>query len=112
MYINKSQKYDKLIRDKIPEIIESKGNKAVIEISDNEKLKEYLNNKLVEELEEYQESGSVEELADIVEVIYAILDYNNISIEQFERLRNVKSSERGAFKKGLILKEVIVYNED
>ncbi len=104
---NKSIKYDKLIRDKIPEIIEMNGNRAVTETLDSDRLKVYLDSKLEEELKEYRESASIEELADMVEVIYAILDYNNISIEQFESLRSAKADERGAFKKGLLLKEVI-----
>jgi len=104
---NKSIKYNKLIRDKIPEIIESGGSKAVIEVLDNESFKEYLNIKLVEELKEYQESDSVEELADLVEVVYALLDYKGVSREQFEQIRIAKAEDRGAFKKRLLLKEVI-----
>ncbi len=103
---NKSKKYDKLIRDKIPEIIESKGSKAVIEILDNKRYKEYLDNKLIEELKEYQESDSVEEIADLVEVVYALLDYKGISREQFEKIRIDKAEERGVFIKRLLLKEV------
>jgi predicted house-cleaning noncanonical NTP pyrophosphatase (MazG superfamily) len=60
--------------------------------------------KLAEELTEYLESGSIEELADIVEVVYALLDYKNISLKQFEKTRIAKTIERGAFKKRLMLK--------
>lgn len=104
---NKSKKYDKLIRDKIPEIIEANGRKAVVEILDNERFKEYIDNKLVEELKEYQESDSIEELADLVEVVYALLDYKGVSREQFEKVRIAKAEERGTFKKRILLKEVI-----
>ena len=109
---NKSIKYDKLIRDKIPEVIRKNGNEAVVEILDDERFKKYLDNKLAEEMNEYLESGSVEELADLVEVVYALLEYNNVSLEQFEKIRNDKTQARGAFKKRLLLKEVIIRIED
>ncbi len=102
-----SIKYDKLIRDKIPEVVEAKGSKAIVEVLDDERFMEYLNLKLIEELKEYQESGSVEELADLVEVIYALLDIKGVQLEQFEKIRLDKVDERGAFRKRLLLKEVV-----
>jgi predicted house-cleaning noncanonical NTP pyrophosphatase (MazG superfamily) len=99
-------RYDKLIRDKIPEIIEAKGNKAVVDVLDNESYQKYLNIKLSEELKEYLEDESVEELADLVEVVYALLDFKGVSIDAFENIRVAKAEERGAFKKKLLLKEV------
>lgn len=54
-----SIKYDKLIRDKIPEIIEATGNKAVVEVLDSDNLQKYLNIKLEEELKEYLEPVSL-----------------------------------------------------
>ena len=107
MGIRKSKKYNKLIRDKIPEIIEAKGSKAVFEVLDNENFQKNLNKKLVEELKEYQESGSVEELADLVEVGYALLDCKDISRAQFEQIRIAKAEERGTFRERLLLKEII-----
>lgn len=101
-----STKYDKLIRDKIPEIIEAKGSKAVVEVLDRDSFQKYLNIKLGEELKEYLADGSVEELADLVEVVYALLDCKGVSFEEFEKIRIAKVEERGAFKKRLLLKEV------
>lgn len=100
-------KYNKLIRDKIPEIIEANGKKAVVEVLDDENVLKYLDIKLGEELKEYQESGSVEELADLVEVVYALLDCKGVSLEEFEKIRVDKAEKRGGFKKRLLLKEVI-----
>jgi predicted house-cleaning noncanonical NTP pyrophosphatase (MazG superfamily) len=102
----KSIKYNKLIRDRIPEIIEAQGKKTIVEVLDSEKYKKYLDVKLVEELKEYQESGSIEELADLVEVVYAILNYMGISLKEFEEIRRAKVNKRGAFDKRLLLKEV------
>jgi len=103
----KTIEYNKLIRDKIPEIIEKSGKTAIVEKVEGEELFRLLNTKLEEELDEYKESKSIEELADLVEVIYGILDQKNVSIEEFERIRQEKNAKRGAFKEGLVLKKVI-----
>lgn len=98
--------YNKLVRDRIPKIIEKSGKKAVIEILDDINYKQLLDDKLGEELQEYLDSDSVEELADLAEVIYAILIYKGVSIQDFEALRLKKATERGAFRERLLLKEV------
>lgn len=100
-------KYNKLIRDRIPEIIELSGKKVKVEKVQEEELLDLLNKKLLEELKEYEESGEVEELADLVEVVHAILDYKKISIEDFNKIREKKNQSRGAFKEGLLLLEVV-----
>lgn len=103
----KSIKYNKLVRDKIPMIIENTGNKCICEtLSDDDYIK-MLNEKLKEELDEYLESGTLEELADIGEVMHAILAYKNISLEEFQRVRMEKFESRGGFKDRILLKEVI-----
>lgn len=102
-----AQIYNKLVRDKIPQIIEQSGKKAVVEKVTDEAYIKLLNEKLGEELKEFMESQSVEELADLVEVIYAILEYKKIGIEDFEAIRQSKNNKRGAFKEKLLLKEVI-----
>ena len=99
-------KYDKLIRDKIPEIIEQSGKKCIIEVMDNDTYIEYLDQKLNEELAEYQQDKSVEELADLLEVIYAVAVARGYSVEELERKRLDKAEKRGAFEKRLLLKSV------
>jgi len=98
--------YNKLVRDRIPEIIEKSGKKAVTEILDDTSYKKLLDEKLSEELQEYLAGDSVEELADLLEVIYAILDYKGVSVQDFEALRRQKAETRGAFKERILLKEV------
>lgn len=100
-------KYNKLIRDRIPEIIESSGKTAIVEKVQGEELLGLLNKKLFEELKEYEESNKVEELADLVEVVQAILDYKGVTIEDFNKIREKKNESRGAFKEGLLLIEVV-----
>lgn len=98
--------YNKLIRDKIPEIIEKSGKKPVVEELDGQAYKKHLDIKLGEELQEYLEADNVDELADLVEVVYAILKYKGIDLNSFESIRMKKADERGAFDKRLLLKEV------
>ena len=99
--------YNKLVRDKIPEIIASDNGKTCTTriMEDNEYL-ESLNTKLQEELKEYLESGEVEELADLEEVLRAILDVKKVSYQDFERIRNGKNEKRGSFKKKIFLVSV------
>ena len=98
--------YDKLIRDKIPEIIEQSGKKCIVEVMDNDTYIEYLDQKLNEELAEYQQDKSIEELADLLEVMYAVVTARGYSVEELERIRLEKAEKRGAFEKRLLLKSV------
>jgi predicted house-cleaning noncanonical NTP pyrophosphatase (MazG superfamily) len=96
--------YDKLVRDKIPEVIETSGKKCDIEVLSDEQYLEYLNKKIKEEVNEYLESGEVEELADLEEVLRAILVVKNVSYDEFEKIRISKVEKRGAFEKKILLK--------
>lgn len=99
------KKYNKLVRDKIPEIIKSEGREVKTKILNNEEYKRELNKKLQEEVREYLEDNNVEELADIVEVIYGILNSMDVSIKDFEKIRKEKAKKRGAFNKKIFLEE-------
>lgn len=97
--------YNKLVRDKITDIIEADGRMAKYRILNNNEYREELNKKLQEEVKEYLEDNNVEELADIVEVIYGILNSMDISIEKFENVRKEKVKQRGAFQNKIFLEE-------
>jgi len=99
--------YNKLVRDRIPEIIRNNNEKPKVKELNNEDYLKELNIKLKEELQEYLEDNNIEELADIVEVIYGILNAKNISIEEYEEIRNEKVEKRGAFSKKIFLEKVI-----
>lgn len=103
----KTTTYNKLVRDMIPEIIEASGKKAVCETLNDEVYIKLLKQKLVEELNEFLESDDVAELADMGEVMHALLEYKGVSIETFQRIRLEKLEKRGGFKKKIMLKEVI-----
>jgi predicted house-cleaning noncanonical NTP pyrophosphatase (MazG superfamily) len=100
--------YNKLVRDRIPEIIESNGRKAIYEaITNDENYIKFLKDELVEEMNEFLESDDVAELADMGEVMHALLEYKGVSVETFQSIRLEKLEKRGGFKKRLLLKEVI-----
>lgn len=99
------KEYNKLVRDKIVDIIEADGRKAEYRILDNVEFRKELNKKLQEEVHEYLEDNNVEELADIVEVIYGILNSMDVSIDDFEKIRLAKKEKRGAFDKKIFLEK-------
>lgn len=98
-------KYNKLVRDKIPERIQSKGGMPIIHIANNREYWEKLKEKLQEEVKEFSESETVEEMADIQEVIHAICSYKKFGKKKLEAAREKKARERGIFKKKIILEE-------
>jgi len=99
--------YNKLVRDRIPDIIENDNRVYEAEMVDKDELKVLLKKKLVEEVIEYFESSDIEELADILEVIHGILENENISFEELEKIRINKKEERGGFSKGIKLIKVV-----
>ncbi len=99
-------KYNKLVRDKIPERIKSKGKVPITYIANDELYWEKLKEKLKEEVDEFLEDNNEEELADILEVMHAIYDFKNIDKEKLEDIRNKKAEERGKFKERIILDEI------
>ena len=90
--------YNKLIRDNNVKIMEDKGCKVTYEILDDKKYGEEIDKKLAD--------YSVEEMADVMEVIYAILEYRGTSMEEVEQVRIKKRNRKGAFKNKIFLKDV------
>ena len=99
--------YNKLVRDKIPEIIETDGKTCETEILSEAKYIEMIDAKLDEELAEYHKDQNLEELADLLEVIHAAAVARGYSIEELEELRAKKAEKRGGFRDKVFLKKVI-----
>ena len=97
--------YNKLVRDRIPEIIEASGKKCVIETLSDEDYLKALDAKLDEELAEYHKDQNVEELADLLELIRACAADRGCSIDQLEQVRAEKADKRGRFEKKIYLVE-------
>lgn len=102
----KYKKYDKLVRDKIPEIIHGQGKGVCFRSLSDAEFKEYLEKKLDEEVAEFHESKSIEELADIVEVLYALAEVHGHTVFDLGRMRRRKLSERGGFVNRICLQGV------
>ena len=99
--------YHKLVRDKIPEMIEKDGKSCVCSELSNEDYITMLDRKLTEELAEYQESKSMEELADLLEVMAAVAVARGSSLDEVETIRKKKKEMRGGFEKKILLESVI-----
>ena len=98
--------YNKLVRDRIPEIIQASGKMCSTEILSDEEYQKQVDAKLDEELAEYQKDQNIEELADLAEVIHAATLARGYSLEELERVRAEKIAKRGGFEKRILLKEV------
>lgn len=93
----------KLVRDKIPRIIESKGQVASTRILNQEEYVFELLAKLSEEVEEFKQDKNREELADILEVLEAIYNYYGFKAEEIAAIKKQKLEERGGFKDRIYL---------
>lgn len=98
--------YNKLVRDKIPSIIAQDKKSCVTRILSQEEYLQALNAKLAEELNEYEESLDLSELADLQEVINAIVKAQGMTKQDFEAIRLKKRKSNGGFDKGIFLVNV------
>ncbi len=98
-------KYDKLVRDRIPEIIRKKGGESTIRIADDTEYWHKLKTKLTEEVAEFIESESHEEIADILEVLEAAAAHKGYKWRTVLAMQKKKADKRGGFKKRIILME-------
>ena len=98
--------YHKLVRDKIPEIIENSGKRCETRVLSDEEYLQFLQEKLLEEVAEYRESGSHEELSDILEVVYALAAATGCDENTLNAIRAEKAQKRGGFEKKILLESV------
>ena len=103
--------YNKLIRDRIPEVMEKEGVKFRVRILNDEEYKEELLKKLVEEAKEVLETKGdrielVREIGDILEVIESIQKIFELNKDEIEKVKNEKKNKRGGFKEKLFLESV------
>ncbi|WP_368505208.1 phosphoribosyl-ATP pyrophosphohydrolase [Alkalihalophilus sp. As8PL] len=102
--------YNKLVRDRIPEIIERSGKGFRTEILDTQGYDQQLREKLKEEMNELLEATSrkdvVEEMADLLEVVYALGSIHGVQPDEIQQVRMRKQSERGGFSDRIFLIDV------
>jgi predicted house-cleaning noncanonical NTP pyrophosphatase (MazG superfamily) len=97
--------YNKLVRDRIPEIIERSGAECKIRILSDKEYIEMIDAKLDEELAEYHKDKNLEELADLLEVVRAAALARGYTLDELEALRAAKAEERGGFTQKILLIE-------
>ena len=99
--------YNKLVRDKIPEEINNmEGRKAAFRIMDDDEYAKELNRKLLEECHEFIEENNPEELADVMEVIEAIVELKGIQWDKVRKIQEEKRNKKGAFNEKIYLEYV------
>jgi predicted house-cleaning noncanonical NTP pyrophosphatase (MazG superfamily) len=95
--------YNKLVRDKIPQILGEKGVKYEARKLDTIEFQDALVEKLKEELNEYLEERNPEELADLLEVIYTLGAVQGYGFRKLEDARIKKSMKNGLFRDRILL---------
>ena len=95
--------FNKLVRDRIPAIIEAGGERPVTRILNDEEYLRCLEQKLDEETAEYHEGKNLEELADILEVVYALASSIGCSREELQEIYQKKHDARGGFAEKILL---------
>ncbi|WP_434132589.1 nucleoside triphosphate pyrophosphohydrolase [Sporomusa sphaeroides] len=99
--------HNKLVRDKILDIIEGNGKQCSYHIAPDEEYQQFLMQKLKEELQEFSHTPNEEEAADMLEVIFSLFKTFNLDYARVEEIRKTKLAERGGFEKRIILEKVI-----
>ena len=99
--------YNKLVRDKVPQIIQNKGKVVYYSMLDGDNLRKMLKIKLIEESRDVSKAMTkgemINELADISEVIETIYEIFDIEEIDVDLAKNKKMKEKGTFKSGTYL---------
>lgn len=98
--------YNKLVRDRIPKIIEKSGKIVHYRKLDHDAIMWHLLTKLNEEAEEFKHAYHVEELADLLEVVYGLANHLGVSDEELDYIRLKKQIKNGRFKAAYLLESV------
>lgn len=98
-----TERHDKLVRDRIPEIVTTSGARPETRTADPLEYRALLRAKLVEEVHEFLENENPAELVDVIEVIHALAVDLDTDPTELERLREKKASEHGSFSERTVL---------
>ena len=101
----------KIVRDNIPEIVRAAGRRPAVRILSGAEYQKALEEKLAEETGEYERAAKngtddIEELADIADVIDALLEHAGVSRSDFEAVRRLKKERNGGFEKRILLERI------
>ena len=104
--------HNKLVRDKIPQLIQSRQKSCTFRKLDEQSYLLELRKKLSEEVNEYLEDPCKEELADILEVIDALAKTKGLTFSEVFKIKEKKKEERGAFTDRIFLESVTEGEDD
>lgn len=99
--------HNKLVRDKILDIIAAAGKSHQSHIADDKEYQAAVYAKIIEEINEFKENPCIEEAADILEIVNSLFFYHGFRLEDIERARKDKEEKRGGFQKRIVLEKVI-----
>jgi len=99
--------YDQLVRDRVPDIITKAGKKVYLKTLSEEELGDALKKKLQVEVNEYIKSDRIEELADILEVVEALVGIHGEDMKTLESIKTQRREKRGGFDKRLLLRRIV-----
>jgi predicted house-cleaning noncanonical NTP pyrophosphatase (MazG superfamily) len=110
--LEKENEYPKLVRDKIPEIVEGRtGEKVKTRIMEDEEYRKYLLKKVEEEAHELTDAKNkeyiVEELSDLMELIDTIIEFNGLDMKTVREVQKEKAEKRGGFKGRILMLEKV-----
>lgn len=98
--------YNKLVRDKMPELIRESGRTFTSRLLENEEYFQALIDKVIEEMDDYRQSGNEEELADVYEALDCLMRYKNYEPLHMDYLKLMRREARGSFEKRILLEDV------
>ncbi len=101
-----NRSYNKLVRDKIPQLIHDSGRKSTSRILSDDEYFEALLDKVIEEIDEYRVSGNEEELADVYEVLDCLVALKEYEPMHIDYLKLIRREARGSFKERVLLIDV------
>ena len=106
--------FNKLVRDKIPDIIASNGEESITRVLGDEEYKVELYKKLTEEVNEVIDSKTssetLEELADVLEILSSIAKLNSKKLDDVIEIAKQKRIKRGGFEKRIFLEKTYKNN--
>lgn len=103
--------YNKLVRDRIPRLIEESGRKQTSRILNEEEYFHALVDKVVEEIEEFRTGGVEEEIADVYEALDCLVKLKGFEPMHIDYIRLIKREARGSFLDRVLLEEVVDKDE-
>ena len=98
--------YNKLVRDRIPELIKESGRASTSRILSKEEYFNALLDKIVEEIEEYRSSGLEEEIADVYEALDCLVEFKEYEPMHIDYLKLIRKEARGSFRERVLLIDV------